>query len=159
MPQDALIKPDNFGNYDLALNADGTDFESAEGFESAIPVSLFTDARAPASAVADPKRRRGWVGNILTIDDNRELGSLIWLYDQGRITAELLNNIRNVVVASLAWMLEDGILTGVEVKVKVDGPRAIRVSALLTGVDNNVNQFSVLWRRTNPANLASGSIS
>lgn len=157
MPQDALIKPDNFGNYDLALNDDGSDFASAEGFESAIPVSLFTDARAPASAVADPKRRRGWVGNILTLDQNRELGGLIWIYDQGRITATLLNNIRNAVVASLTWMLEDGILTGIEVEVTIDGPRAIRVRALLTGVDNNVDEFSVLWRRTNPANLASGS--
>jgi len=156
MPQDVLIKPDNFGNYDIPLNAGGSDFASAEGFETAIPVSLFTDARAPASAVADPKRRRGWIGNILTIDQNRELGGLLWLYDQGRITATLLNNIRNAVVASLNWMLADGILTGIEVEVKIESFRSLRITARLTGTDNNVDQYSVLWRRTNPASIASG---
>lgn len=156
MPQDVLIKPDDFGNYDLPLNADGDDFASAEGFETAIPVSLFTDARAPASAVADPKRRRGWVGNILTIDQNRELGGLLWLFDQGRITLTLLNNIRNAVTASLNWMLTDGILNGIEVQVTIEGTRAIRITARLTGTDNNVDQYSVLWRRTNPAQITSG---
>ncbi len=156
MPQDVLIKPDGFGSYDIPLNADGDDFESAQGFESAIPVSLFTDARAPASSVPDPKRRRGWVGNLLTIDQNRQLGGLLWLYDQGRITATLLNGIRNAVIASLNWMRVDGILTGIEVDVTVESTRAIRITARLTGVDNNVDQYSVLWRRTNPTNIFSG---
>ena len=158
MPQDVLIQSDQFGNYDLPLNDAGTDFIDADGFESAIPVSLFTDARAPASSVADPKRRRGWVGNLLTIDANRELGGLLWLYDQGRITASLLSGIRNAVIASLDWMLQDGIITNITVEVTIESVRAIRISALLTGVDNNVNQYSVLWRRTNPSNMASGAI-
>ena len=156
MPQDVLIKPDGFGNYDIQLNANGDDFASAEGFESSIPVSLFTDARAPASSVPDPKRRRGWVGNILTIDQNRELGGLLWLYEQGRITATLLNGIRNAVLRSLNWKLTDGMLTGLEVDVFVESTRAIRINILAIGIDNNVDQYSVLWRRTNPAQIASG---
>ena len=156
MPQDVLISPDGFGNYDIPLNADGDDFASADGFESAIPVSLFTDARAPASSVADPKRRRGWVGNLLTIDQDRELGGLLWLYDQGRITATLLNGVRNETLRSLNWMLSDGILTGIEVDVLIESTRAIRVKIRMTGVDNNVDQYSVLWRRTNPAKISNG---
>lgn len=156
MPQDVLIKPDGFGNYDIQLNANGDDFASAEGFESSIPVSLFTDARAPASSVPDPKRRRGWVGNILTIDQNRQLGGLLWLYDQGRITATLLNGIRNEILRSFDWKLVDGILTRIEVDVVVESTRAIRINILTIGVDNNVDQYSVLWRRTNAALITSG---
>jgi phage gp46-like protein len=156
MPQDVLIKPDGFGNYDIPLNENGYDFASAEGFESAIPVSLFTDARAPASSVADPKKRRGWIGNLLTIDQDRQLGGLLWIYDQGRITATLLNGVRNETLRSLNWMLADGILLSIEVDVFVESTRAIRVKIRLTGTDNNVDQYSVLWRRTNPAQITSG---
>jgi phage gp46-like protein len=158
MAQDVLIAGDNFGNYDLALNADGTDFDTAEGFETAIPTSLFTDARAPASSVSDPKRRRGWIGNLLTLDLDRQLGGLLWLYDQERITGTVLNGIRDAAINSLNWMLEDGILSNIEIEVSIVGTRAIQLDIVLTGADNDVDKFSVLWRRTNPANIASGSI-
>lgn len=154
MKQDILIRSDGFGIYDIQLNEDGSDFATAFGFESTIPVSLFTDARAPSSSVAEPRNRRGWIGNLRTLDQNRELGGLLWIYDQGRITVDLLNNLRTAAEASLQFMIDDGIVQNVEVTPTVSGDRSIRLFIKLTDLDNTINQYSVLWRRTQISALA-----
>ena len=145
---DILIRPDGFGNYDLQLSADGTQFRGAEGFETAIPTSLFTDARAPASAVADPIRRRGWIGNLLTLDINRELGGLVWLYEQSRLTVDLLNQIRVAARQAVNWMVEDGVVLEIDVTTRVIDSRSIEILIQWTGRDNAVDEFAVIWRRT-----------
>jgi phage gp46-like protein len=146
--QDVLIRSDGFGIYDIELNDDGTDLATASGFESTIPVSLFTDARAPSSSVAESRNRRGWIGNLRTLDQNRELGGLLWLYDQERVTAELLNNLRAAAEASLSFMIDDAIVQNVEVTPVINGDRSIRLLIKLTDLDNTINQYSVLWRKT-----------
>jgi len=153
--QDALIRVDGSGVYDLQLSDDGSDFASAGGFESAIPVSLFTDSRAPASTVAEPRNRRGWLGNLLRLGQNRELGGLLWLFEQGRITVDTLNGVKREVERSLRWMVQDGIVNNIAATVSVEDVRVIRVLITFTGNDNAVSQYSVLWRRTVSANLAS----
>lgn len=148
--QDVLIRPDQFGVYDLQI--DGADFASAGGFETSIPVSLFTDARAPANLVQDPARRRGWVGNLLG-DLERELGGLLWTFEQSRLTTSTLNEIRVAALDSLRWMIEDGAAREIDVQVEQPTTRGVRVSIRITGLDNDVNEFSVLWRRTITANM------
>ncbi|GAF91348.1 unnamed protein product, partial [marine sediment metagenome] len=103
--QDILIKQEDSGLYDIQV--EGSDFASAEGFESAIPVSYFTDSRAPEVQVQEAKNRRGWVGNILTVDLGRELGGLLWLLDQARITEDTINFAKSYAQGSLHWMNED----------------------------------------------------
>ena len=149
--QDVLVRPDSFGLYDLQI--EDSDFASAGGFETAIPVSLFTDARAPANAVQDPLRRRGWVGNLLG-DIDRELGSLLWLFEQSRLTASTLNELRTAATNALQWLIEDGAAREVDVTVDQPTSRGVRIFIRVTGLDNGVNQFSVLWRRTNVGNMS-----
>lgn len=153
--QDTLIRTDNTGIYDIPLTESGTDFASAFGFESAIPVSLFTDARAPASVVSEPVNRRGWMGNLRSIGLNRQLGGLLWVYEQGRITEDTLNGVNREVERSLQWMVQDGIVNNISVNVGVINNRSIRVLITLTGIDNAVSQYSVLWRRTVTSNINS----
>ena len=155
MSQDVLIRPDQFGEYDLEF--EDADFSSAEGFETAIAVSLFTDARAPASSVPDPLKRRGWIGNVLEPDLTFELGGLLWLFEQSRLTPEILNRVRLAARGSLQWLIDDGAAREVEVTAVQPDLRGIRVSIRITGLDNDVNQFSVLWRRTDAFKLSSVS--
>ena len=154
MPQDVLIEGNEYGVYDLALNDAGTDFASAEGFETALPVSLFTDARAPASTVAEPLARRGWIGDLLTLDQNRELGGLLWTYDQSKLTRATFNGIQDETEKSVSWMVEDGALKSVSVETVLIGTREIQFDFILTGFDNKVDRYSVLWRRTEAGALA-----
>ena len=144
--QDLLIKSDDYGIYDIQVS--GSDFESAEGFETAIPVSLFTDARAPAVQVQEAKNRRGWTGNIRSIDIGRELGGLLWILDQSRITEDTLNFARSFAQDSLQWLLDDSLARSVEITVEKTDNRAIKIYITIITIDNTVLRYIALWRIT-----------
>lgn len=151
--QDVLLKYDpNLGVYDL--QTDGADFASIAGMETAIAVSLFTDARAPESRVPTAQRRRGWIGNILTIEQRRELGSLLWTLDQARITRDTINNARVDAQACFNWMVEDGAARSVNVNVVQQDRSSINIDIKYTDLDNKTERFTTLWRRTGAAKLS-----
>jgi len=144
--QDVLIKPDATGIYDLVI--DGADFASAEGFETAIATSLFTDARAPAVQVQEAQDRRGWVGNILYLDNGREIGGLLWILDQARITEDTLNFAKQFAMDCLQWMTDDDVARSVEVIVNQSDTRSVKIYTNVTTVDNTVLRYVTLWRDT-----------
>lgn len=143
---DVLIRANEYGLYDLVIN--GSDFDSAYGFETSIPVSFFSDARAPSNLVQEASRRRGWIGNILYIDDGRELGSLLWILDQARITEDTLNLGRSFTQESLQWMIDDNIARSITVTVERTSARGIEIYTDIIAIDNSVQRFLTLWRKT-----------
>lgn len=151
LSQDLHIVPDESGLYDLVINEDQADFDSVSGLDTAILVSLFTDARAPSSVVINASRRRGWVGNILYININRELGSLLWLLDQSRGTQKIYNNADLYIREAFAWMIEDGIASTIDIFVSQQ-TRGIFIFIDINAVDNIIRRYQVLWRRTENAN-------
>lgn len=144
--QDVLIRANSDGLYDLVI--EGNEFASAGGFESAIPVSLFTDARAPAALVAEPQNRRGWIGNLMTATTMRQLGSILWALDQTRITQETLNIARLEAQSSLQWMVDDGVALGVLADVSRSSQGGIVVTIQITDTSNVVSRYQTLWRAT-----------
>lgn len=143
--QDVLIRADSNGLYDLVV--DGNVFASAGGFETAIPVSLFTDARAPSALVSEPQNRRGWIVNLLTSSTMRQLGSILWVLDQARVTRETLNTARLAAQDAFQWMLDDGIALSVFVDV-AQSRNGILISIDITDTSNVVNRYQTLWRAT-----------
>ena len=144
--QDVRLQADENGIYDLVLG-DG-DFNSVDGFETAIATSYFTDSRAPSVQVQAAQNRRGWVGNILYADIERELGGLLWVLDQARITDDTLNLAKTFAQDSLAWMVEDGIARNVAVSVEKAGYRTIKILTNVTTLDNTVLRYVTLWKNT-----------
>jgi len=151
MSQDVLLKIQSDGSYDIEVE-DGR-LKEAGGFETAIPISLFTDTRAPSSRVPDARRRRGWIGNLPSADTGRELGSLLWLLDQARVVNDTLNEARDFAQGGLDWLLEDGALSEVRVAVDRLSTREIAIFVTLVRPDNSVAEYSTLWRRTDAAQL------
>lgn len=149
--QDVLVKIDDTGLYDLVIESG--DFKAANGFETAIPISLFTDARAESFQVQNSQKRRGWAGNIQTIGVNFELGSQLWVYDQSRNTALIRNNVRNEVQSSLQWFIDRGIAAGIQVRQLANSIRGILIPIIFTRIDNIVDQYVTLWRRTDADQL------
>jgi len=145
--QDMLLKQDSNGVFDLQI--DGNDFTSAYGFETAIVVSFFTDARASSVQVQEAMNRRGWAGNILTRDLERELGGMLWLLDQARLTTDILNFARTYAQGSLQWMLEDDIGKQIIITVEKLGDRKININTDITTMNDTVKRYSTLWRNTN----------
>lgn len=144
--QDILIQANGDGLYDFVV--DGNVFASAGGFETAIPVSLFTDARAPAALVAEPQNRRGWIGNLMTAATMRQLGSILWVLDQARITQDTLNTARLAAQDAFQWMLDDGIALGVLVDVTRTPRGALQIAIQITDTSNVVSRYQTLWRAT-----------
>lgn len=144
--QDVLIRANSDGLYDFVV--DGNVFASAGGFETAIPVSLFTDARAPAALVADPQYRRGWIGNLLTASTMRQLGSILWVLDQTRVTRETLNVARLAAQDAFQWMIDDDIALGVLVDVTRAARSGFIIHIQITDTSNVVSRYQTLWRAT-----------
>lgn len=147
--QDVLIRANSDGLYDFVI--EGNEFASAGGFETAIPVSLFTDARAPAALVAEPQNRRGWIGNLMTASTMRQLGSILWALDQTRITQETLNLARLEAQSAFQWMLDDGVALGVLVDLSRSPSGGITITIQITDTSNIVSRYQTLWRATNAA--------
>ena len=146
MAQDVLIKADAQGLYDIQIS--GSDFASAEGFETAIPVSYFTDARATEVQVPDAERRRGWVGNILTADQDRELGGQLWILDQARNTNNTVNFATAYAQASMQWMTTDNIAQSIIITVEKDTDTSEKITTVVNKIDNTVQGYVTLWRNT-----------
>jgi len=146
MSQDVQLVRKSDGLFDLVVS--NNVLETIDGFETAIIVSLLTDARAPSSSVQTPSRRRGWVGNILTAASGRELGSRLWLFSQSRLTDAILNDLAVAAQESLNWMIEDGIAKSVAATVLKTGLRSVTVNIVITTIEGKEQRYAVLWRQT-----------
>ncbi len=103
---DAVLDDRIDGTYDFQIGGDG-DILTADAFDAAIIVSLFTDKRADASEVQPAQLRRGWIGNESTPDF--EIGSKLWLFEQSRLTQSVVNGVTDAAQQSLQWLVEDTI--------------------------------------------------
>lgn len=146
MTQDVRIVRKDDGLFDLNVT-DGA-FETVDGFETAIIISLFTDARASSSVVQTPSRRRGWVGNILTADTGLELGSRLWTFEQARLTEATLNDISVAAQESLAWMVERNQAKAVSATALRTGLRNVTINVSIVTIQGKEERYAVLWRRT-----------
>jgi phage gp46-like protein len=118
MPQatnftDFASTQDSEGIFDILIDAGAGDFVTTDAEDSAIVVSLFSDRRAFPDEVADPMKRRGWIGDEVAEVTGDRHGSGLWLYEQRRLTPEVANGVRMEAVASLQWMVEQGLVTSV----------------------------------------------
>lgn len=138
------------GRFDIVI--ENGDIANEDGFETAIYVSLFTDARAPESKVIRPENRRGWLGNIASPVEGRELGSLLWLAEQRRLNQGTLNEIIDYARQALAWFVEDEIAKSIEVSGEIVPRSGIALTINITATDGKTETYYVpLWEATGSA--------
>lgn len=99
--------------YDISIDDDG-DIETQDFFDTSILMSLFTNRRASSSEVPVSQYRQGWIGNE-SFDNDFEIGSKIWLFEQARIDRDTLNGITSAAVESLQWLIDQGFAVSIEV--------------------------------------------
>ena len=146
MKKDIALIFDGSG-FDLVIE-DG-DFKNEEGFDTAIWVSLFTDARASESQVLAPENRRGWMGNLVSDVEEREVGGLLWLAEQRRLTQDSLNEIVDYVRKSLNWFIEDNIAQKIEVSGEIVPRSGIAISIIITTSDGSTSSHYIpMWEVT-----------
>tara|TARA_R110000787_G_scaffold11537_1_gene38112 strand:+ start:4702 stop:5142 length:441 start_codon:yes stop_codon:yes gene_type:complete len=142
MAIDLKFKQDSKGNWDIDF-ANG-DFELTNGLDTAIYMSVFCEARASASQVSEPTNRRGHFTNIFNRVEGYQVGSLLWLYTtQSKNTESNLKLIEGAVFNGLKWMIEDGLISKIEVTATKSG----------TGVDLNIGLINELQKDSKYYNL------
>lgn len=151
MSQDLKLVPNTAGLFDLEIDTTTKKYKVVDGFETAITTSLFTDGRAPSFRVNEASRRRGVVSDIIRVEINRALGSILWTFDQARITQEILNQIRDAAEQAFVWMIDLGVILGVTAEVERTNQRSITIILTFRDKDNTVKRYQRLWRLTNVA--------
>lgn len=120
----ALTWSNTTGDADLSL-IDG-DLASDAGLETAVMLSLFTDQRArpddkPPSG--DPNDRRGWWADEFAAVEGDLFGSRLWLLDRSTLSRETVRRAEGDAREALAWMLEDRVVSGVDVAIETAADR------------------------------------
>ena len=114
MARDIKFKQNNQGQWDIDF-VNG-DFEMTQGLDTAIYLSVLGEKRASPSQVTEPTLRRGHFTNEFSDIEGYEVGSLLWLYtQQSKNTLSNLSLIESAVQDGLKWLVEDKIVSKVEV--------------------------------------------
>lgn len=122
------------------------------GLETAVIVSLFTDRRArpddvPPGAADD---RRGWWGDALPaaeVPQDDRIGSRLWLLSREKIVPETIRRARDYCREALAWMIEDGLATAVDVDCSVDANRLVAAITVTRPDGGAVSlRHAILWQ-------------
>lgn len=108
----SIIWDNTAGRGDWSLSQG--DLAAGDDLVAAVLVSLFTD-RLAAADVANPggtADRRGWWADAQTGDP---IGSDLWLLYGQPATPALLVRAEQAARAALAWLIDDGVATAVDV--------------------------------------------
>jgi phage gp46-like protein len=144
---DIALVVDDYGNFDIDISDSGEVREY--GFDTAIYVSLFTDARATAAQIALPQYRRGWVGNIVSPVNGRQLGGMLWLIDQRRLNQSTLNAAIDYARKALAWIVDDGLAQKIDVTGEIVPRQGVALDITITSINGSIdNRYYRLWELT-----------
>lgn len=97
------------------------DLVNEDGLETAVLISVFTDARAadddplPDALHGD---KRGWWGDKTLNDPNDQTGSKLWLLNRSKVTNQVMRKAKRHIENALEWMKDDGIAVKIEVLVE-----------------------------------------
>ncbi len=147
----ALVWSGETGDADLVvIEADiDEDLATDRGLVTAALLSLFTDRRAenddkPPSG--DTTDRRGWWGDEFAAVAGDRIGSRLWLLDRSKLNNESVLRAKEYVREGLAWMIEDRVVSSIDVAVeRIHNGIAITVGLQRPGRDPVTFRFSHTW--------------
>ncbi len=133
---------------DLAVENGGLATE--DGLQTAIVVSLFTDRRArddddlPDAAGGD---RRGWWGDLVPPVEGDRIGSRLWLLSREKQLPSVVARAREYAEEALAWLVEDGIASRVDVTAEIARPGVLGLTIVVHRPQGTAENFrySYVW--------------
>ncbi len=125
---------------------DGLNLDTDEGLETAVLISMFTDARAKDSDAVEGDKR-GWWGNAY-LDPAGELGSRLWLVTRSNLTTASLKLVESYCVEALQWMITKKIAASVVATAsRMDGQRNVGLATVkITRPIKTAPRFERAWK-------------
>lgn len=116
-----------FGPLGGDLKLGEADLEVEAGLRSAVLISLFSDGRAaPEQMPPEESDPRGyWAGDA-------GYGSLLWTLRRSKATQATALAAEDYCRQALAWLVEDGVASEVEVSTQYDAQRRLCISITIT---------------------------
>ena len=132
---------------DFALDALG--LEQDEGLDTAVVLSLFTDARARDDDALPHGQldRRGWWADAYPPTSGDRIGSRLWLLRASKQLQASLTTARQYAEEALAWMVTDGVAKRVEVETFIPRDEVMGMLVRIHKPDGSVPsfRFELLW--------------
>lgn len=125
------------------------DFAPDEGFETAVIISLFTDARIIEEQLPQGQtNRRGWWGDLFSVAADK-IGSRFWLLTREKKTTEVLRRYEDYTREALNWMIEDGIAKTVTAvaSYSLQAPRPLLLDIMIIKADGVSLKYQVNWEK------------
>lgn len=145
---------------DVAITHDGETFRGAwrlsggdlgvdRGLESAVIVSLFSDARArPDDRLPDGETDpRGWWGQSYWVLPAQTFGSRLWLLWREKQTDETARRAEDFAREALAWMLAEDVAQAVAVSAEWIGPGVLSLVVAIDRPDGRTfeRRYDLTW--------------
>lgn len=125
------------------------DLASDRGLETAVAISLETDARAQPDDVppsGDPNDRRGWWADEFATVEGDLIGSRRWLLHRSKRTNETALKEKQYCLEALAWMIQDKVVASVDVVVtETDNGMTTAITLQRPGRDPVTFRFAHVW--------------
>lgn len=117
----------------------------------AVTISLFTWRRAGPDDAVDDSDRKGWWGDCLPSVAGDQIGSRLWLLARRTLVAQTLQDAQAYAEEALAWLLDDVIVTAVNVTVERRGTDRMNLRVTLVEQDGGTVEldFENTWELLN----------
>lgn len=133
---------------DLAL--DTFALATDDGLETAVILSLFTDAPARADDILPLGQtdRRGWWGDAFPAAPGDITGSRLWLLRASKQLQQSLNLAREYAEEALAWLVADGRAKSVQVETFIPRDEVMGMTVRVQYPDGTLwsTRFDVQWK-------------
>jgi phage gp46-like protein len=116
---------------DLAVDANGM-LDTAEGFTTAVNISLFTWARDDKAEIQQTGQKFGWWGDTYADTAGDRIGSKLWTLRRAKVNQDTLGKAKAFCIEALTWMVEDGIAKAVDVTTERLGLQIIKATISIT---------------------------
>ena len=145
MPQIRLVLDPASGEGKLTRAADGSLLED-DGLETAIAVSLYTDARASDDDGLDANAdRRGYLFDVFEEDPTVVTGSTLWVMDGRTMTEGNLRSVEARANKALAWLVDERVATSVKCTATRIREDTARLVVAVTRTTDTTSPYTRTW--------------
>jgi phage gp46-like protein len=144
--KDVAIRLNSDGEFDIAVS--GGDLVSDDGLETAVAISLFSNARVSDSELPQGvTSKAGWFGDLLPDDAGSrsdQIGSKLWTLDREKRIPETLRKFEDYSKEALAWMISDGVAETVETSASFTDNGQVKID-IQTSHGTKRNKYTAFW--------------